>query len=437
MTQKIIEDLEIEIAGLEKILRSKKLELKNLRESVLTSPPKANKRLTKEDIERFSRQIIIPAIGCKGQMALTAASVLIVGAGGLGCPASQYLTGAGVGCIGLVDYDDVECSNLHRQLLHSEESIGMPKVSSASEALKRLYSKTNIVEYKTQLRSSNALDIVSKYDVVVDATDNVATRYLLNDACVMLGKPLVSGSALRLEGQLTVYNYNGSPCYRCLFPKPPPPETVTNCGDGGVLGVVPGVIGVLEALEAIKIVLGWTGVLSGQLLLFSAESGTFRNIRLRGRNPGCDACGDAPTITSLIDYEQFCGTKATDKDTALKLLAREQRISPETLNEIFICKKKGLLIDVRNSEEFDMCAIPHSINVPLKNIDDPSTVNKIKGLLQNDDSHQENLSVYVVCRRGNDSQKAVLKLQEILRDQNLVICDLEGGLHAWSKKNRC
>lgn len=390
-------------------------------------------KLSKEDVERFSRQVIIPAIGCKGQLALKTSSVLIVGAGGLGCPSAQYLAGSGVGHIGLVDYDEVECSNLHRQLLHSEDNIGVSKVTSAAEALKKLNSRLRISEYHLQLNSSNALNIIQQYDIVIDATDNVATRYLLNDACVLSGKPLVSGSALRLEGQLTVYNYNKGPCYRCIFPKPPPPETVTNCGDGGVLGAVPGVIGVLEALEAIKILLGWSGILSGQLLLFSAESTAFRSVRLRSRNINCDVCGENPIISHLIDYEQFCGAKATDKDSGVTLLRKEQRIKAQALFDSFISRGEGALIDVRSPEEFEMCAVPRSLNIPLKNIDEPDSVGQIMTILK-EEAKQNPFPVYVVCRRGNDSQKAVLKLEKALQDQNVVVRDLEGGLHAWARK---
>ncbi|XP_034253289.1 adenylyltransferase and sulfurtransferase MOCS3 [Thrips palmi] len=429
-----ISNLEKQIAYLQEVLRCKEEELRALQANEQHASFCSPDKLSKDDVERFSRQIIIPAIGCKGQMALKTSSILIVGVGGLGCPAAQYLAGSGVGHIGLVDYDEVECSNLHRQLLHTEDSIGVPKVTSASIALKKLNSSLRISEYHTQLNSSNALNIVQKYDIVIDATDNVATRYLLNDACVLSGKPLVSGSALRLEGQLTVYNYNKGPCYRCIFPKPPPPETVTNCGDGGVLGAVPGVVGVLEALEAIKIVLGCSGILSGQLLLFSAESSAFRNVRLRTRNASCDVCGENPKISHLIDYEQFCGAKATDKDSSICLLREEQRINAPALFDSFVSKCEGLLIDVRSPEEFEMCAVPRSLNIPLKNIDEPDSVSQIITALQDKQAEQNPFPVYVVCRRGNDSQKAVLMLEKVLKDQNVAVRDLTGGLHAWARK---
>jgi len=273
----------------------------------------ADKKLTNVEIDKYSRQLIMPEIGMKGQQTLKNSSVLIVGAGGLGCPSSLYLTGAGVGRIGIVDYDNVKLNNLHRQLLHSEISTGQPKVFSAADSLRKLNSSVEVTPYDIQIDSSNALDIIRQYDVVVDATDNVATRYLLNDACVMASRPLVSGSALQLEGQLIVYSYNNGPCYRCLFPVPPPPETVTNCGDGGVLGAVPGVIGVLQALETVKILLGHHGVLSKSMLLFDGSDCSFRKVRVRDRNPSCAVCGSEPSVTALIDYEQFCGSKANDK----------------------------------------------------------------------------------------------------------------------------
>ncbi|KAK3926908.1 Adenylyltransferase and sulfurtransferase MOCS3 [Frankliniella fusca] len=435
-----IASLEKEIDELRKILRKKEKELSLLKECHVNKEKclginklKLDDKLSKDDIERFSRQIIIPTIGVKGQQLLKAASVLIVGAGGLGCPAAQYLTGTGIGHIGLVDYDAVDRSNLHRQLLHTQENIGVSKVASAAGALKQLNSSIRISEHNIQLDSSNAIEIVQQYDIVIDATDNVATRYLLNDVCVISGKPLVSGSALRLEGQLTVYNFNQGPCYRCIFPSPPPPETVTNCGDGGVLGAVPGVIGVLQALEVIKIVLGWDGVLSGKLLLFSGEQSTFRNIRLRVKNPSCVICGDHPLITKLIDYEQFCGAKASDKDNAINILREEQRVSPEILHSSFMCNDEGILIDVRDTVEFKMCSLPNSINIPLKSIDETSSIQKIKEIVECKKKTHQNCPVYVLCRRGNDSQRAVLKLEKSLQEENVAVCDLKGGLHAWAR----
>lgn len=342
------------------------------------------------------------------------------------------MCGAGVGRIGIVDYDTVELNNLHRQLLHTEPSIGLPKSISASNQLQLLNSSVNVSVHHVQLNSENALELIENYDIVLDASDNVATRYLLNDACVMLKKPLVSGSALQLEGQLTVYNLRNGPCYRCLFPKPPPPETVVNCGDGGVIGVVTGAIGTLQALEAIKIILNMEDTLSGRLLLFDAAKTTFRNIRLRGKQANCAMCSDNPTITKLIDYEQFCGMKASDKDAKLNILSPNQRISVEELQRIRASDLKHLLIDVRTENEFEICQLDSTENCPIKmfaNRNDRETelIERIKN---------ENVPVYVICRRGNDSQIAAHQLHAHLQEHNcdVEVKDVVGGLHAWTRQ---
>lgn len=318
-------------------------------------------------------------------------------------------------------------------MLHTEPSIGLPKVQSAKRQLLQLNSSVNVSVHHAQLSSANAFEIIKSYDVVLDASDNVATRYLLNDACVILKKPLVSGSALQLEGQLTVYNYRNGPCYRCLFPKPPPPETVTNCGDGGVIGVVTGTIGTLQALEAIKIVLQKEDTLSGRLLLFDAARTTFRNVRLRGKQENCTVCSEYPTITTLIDYEQFCGMKASDKDTKLSILSADQRITVEELQQIRANKLKHLLIDVRTENEFEICRLDNAENCPIKiftgqNERETDLVERIK---------QDNtVPVYVICRRGNDSQIAAERIIADLRKSkcDVVVKDVIGGLHAWAKQ---
>lgn len=390
--------------------------------------------LSNGEILRYSRQIFLPEIGIKGQIKLKNSSILIVGAGGLGCPAALYLASAGAGQIGIIDYDDVEINNLHRQLLYAETQIGIPKVNAAAENLNRLNSDIKVIPYKIQLDSSNALNIIKSYDVVIDATDNVATRYLLNDACVLSNKPLVSGSALKFEGHLSVFNYNG-PCYRCLFPKPPPPETVTNCGDGGVFGPAVGTIGVLQALEALKIVLDLPHVLSGQLLLFDGLETKFRKINLRGKNRNCAICGEHPTLCKLIDYEQFCGAKANDKEPKLNLLKNEDRISVEEYNTTLkLGTETHLLIDVRSAEEFDICHLKNSINIPLRNINNNEKVTLIRNRIQEIQKQHNDASLYVICRRGNDSQKAVKSLQETFKESNIEIKDVIGGIHAWSKK---
>lgn len=345
----------------------------------------------------------------------------------------MYLCGAGIGHIGIVDYDTVELNNLHRQLLHTEHSIGLPKANSAKRQLLQLNASLKVSVYPVQLSSENALKLITNYDIVLDASDNVATRYLLNDACVMLKKPLVSGSALQFEGQLTVYNYRNGPCYRCLFPKPPPPETVTNCGDGGVIGVVTGTIGTLQALEAIKIILNMDETLSGRLLLFDGAKSTFRNVRLRGKQINCAVCSEHPSITELIDYEQFCGMKASDKDTKLAILPANQRITVEELQQIRANKSKHLLIDVRTENEFEICQLENAENYPIKifadrNERETNLVERIK---------QENVkNVYVICRRGNDSQIAAKRLLTSLQAQNsdAIVKDVIGGLHAWTQQ---
>lgn len=349
----------------------------------------------------------------------------------LGCPAALYLTGAGIGCIGLVDYDAVEISNLHRQLLHKEHLTGIPKTTSAKNSLTELNSTVNIIEHVLALNSQNALEIIKKYDIVVDATDNVATRYLINDACIMLKKPLVSGSALQFEGQLTVYGYENGPCYRCLFPIPPPPETVTNCGDGGVIGAVPGVIGTLQALEVVKIVLKMSGVLTGRLLLFDGTTTSFRTVRLRGKRNDCHICSDSPTITNLIDYEQFCQMRASDKDSRLELLSPEQRISAPDYHQLTEKRIQHLLVDVRSENEFEICKLDDSINIPIKEFLGQTLGASAQALIDKAKANQT--PIYVVCRRGNDSQIAAARLQKLLTDSNIDVKDITGGLHAWTK----
>ncbi|XP_075168918.1 ubiquitin-like activating enzyme 4 [Haematobia irritans] len=385
--------------------------------------------LNNDDIARYSRQLILPNFGVKGQIKLKQTAFLIVGMGGLGCPASQYLLAAGCGRLGLVDYDDVERSNFHRQTLHTEVNIGMPKVESAKLSLQQINPHCHIDCHRLLLNSENALEILRQYDVILDCTDNVATRYLLNDACVMLNKPLVSGSALQMDGQLTVYNYGeNSPCYRCLFPVPPPPDTVTNCGDGGVLGAVTGVIGSLQALEAVKVALGGLGgeVMAGRLLIFDGARCQFRNIRLRAKRADCDVCSPNPMINHLIDYEQFCGMHASDKNTALNVLTSDQRLEVEDYRDI-LAQTNHILMDVRQPAEFEICHIPKSENVPLKTILNDEYLKRFEEQLKD-----EQMGIVLVCRRGNDSQLAAQHI--INKFPQRTIFDLKGGLHAWHYK---
>ncbi|KAF8935124.1 Molybdenum cofactor synthesis protein 3 [Haplosporangium gracile] len=382
--------------------------------------------LTNPEIARYGRQLILPDFGIQAQMDLRNCSMLVVGAGGLGASCALYLGAAGIGRLGIVDHDTVDISNLHRQVIHNEARQGMSKARSAALSVQLLNPHCEVVAHELVLESSNAQEIINAYDVIIDATDNVATRYLLNDASVLGQKPLVSGSALRLDGQLTIYNYRDGPCYRCLFPTPPPSETVTNCSDGGVLGVVPGIIGCLQALEAIKIATGLNKEDPPTMTLFSANSSTmFRTIKLRKRKADCIMCGDAPTITKLIDYVRFCGSSATDKTPDLFLIPYNERITCQSYSEVLKNSVPHLLLDVREKVQFDICSLPSSLNIPLKVL--PNELEKVKASLE---GHTDR-PVYVVCRRGNDSQPAV----KILQENGITmgeIKDIVGGLERWS-----
>lgn len=423
-SQEKINQLRSEIEYLRQNLKVKEAELQELEQAVLS----------KEEIVRYSRQIIIPEIRVKGQTKLKTSSVLIVGAGGLGCPAAIYLAAAGVGHIGLIDYDQIDETNLHRQILYTTDDVGQRKVKAAARLLKRSNNHVKVTEYDMELNSKNALPVVGQFDVIVDATDNLATRYLLNDACVIQGRPLVSGSALQFEGQLTVFNYDGGPCYRCLYPQPPPPETVASCGDVGVIGAVPGVIGVLQALETIKIIVGLSDILSSRMLVFDGTSSVFRNIKLRGKNKSCEVCGASPTITELIDYEQFCGSPANDKVRHLNLLEKDERISPAELKNWQQNNVPHVVVDVRSDNEFEMCSIPDAVNIPLAEMDKNENLEQLKDIIQNKrEKSCDVVNVCVVCRRGNDSQLGVRQLKKLLDDISLVsIQDLRGGLHGWA-----
>ena len=390
--------------------------------------------LTNDEVSRYSRQLIMPEIGVAGQKRMKETSVLIVGCGGLGCPASLYLTAAGIGKIGLIDADKVEISNLHRQVLHTEDRVGLPKTESAIQSLSKLNHNVDLEPITTKLTRTNAIDIISKYDIIVDATDNVVARYLINDACVLSGKPLVSGSALRFDGQLAVYNYNQtSPCYRCLFPTPPPAGTVTNCSDGGVIGVVPGIIGSLQALETIKIAAGLEPAYAGILLLFDGRSGQFRNIKIRSKKPDCAVCSENATIgKELIDYEQFCGTPVCS--TGLSILLPFERLSvTEYKEQVMDVKKDHILIDVRPKVEQDIVKLDHSETIPLAELTNGREgIERVSKLL----SQAGTNNIYVICRRGNASQKAVRFLKDNLAmsGDDLEIKDLVGGITAWREQ---
>ncbi|NXJ24768.1 MOCS3 sulfurtransferase, partial [Dicrurus megarhynchus] len=342
---------------------------------------------------------------------------------------------------GLVDHDVVETSNLQRQVLHGEARRGRPKARSAAAALRRLNSAVQYVPYRGALRPRSALRLVRQYDIVADCSDNVPTRYLVSDACVLAGKPLVSGSALRLEGQLVVYNYRGGPCYRCLFPQPPPPDAVTNCADGGVLGVVTGIIGCIQALEVLKIASGMGSSFNQYMLMFDALEGRFRNIKLRPKKPDCAVCGDNPSVTCLQDYEAFCGSSATDKCRTLQLLPSQDRISVQQYKELLDERVPHVLLDVRPQVEVDICRLEHAVHIPLSKLEEKNEESlqylqkRICEEKQKTDD-QASLPVYVVCKLGNDSQKAVKILQELPAKEfgSMLAKDIKGGLMAWATK---
>lgn len=448
--------LETEISELRRILKEKENELQELKS--LISDQQSSKELNNHSqpisdaskssvdaclpkwaIERYSRQILLSDIGVEGQVKICSAKVLIVGAGGLGCPAAMYLAGAGIGEIGIVDYDAVDLTNVHRQLLHHESNENTSKAFSAAESLRCINSKIKITPYNVQLDSKNAQQIASAYDLVLDCSDNVPTRYLLNDLCVMLKIPLISGSALKMEGQLTIYGYRRQdhhqetyigPCYRCVFPTPPPPAAVGSCSAHGVAGPVPGTVGTLQALEAIKYVIGRTErhLLVGRMLLFDGEDATFRAVKLRPRRPACVACGDRGG-GRLIDYEQFCNAPAKEKDLDLEVLAPENRVSANELNVMMNNEERGgrhLVVDVRNEQEYAMCHIQGSVNYPVENLH--------RNLEELIEKTKEFDGVVFVCRRGNDSQVVAKKVLDVTdKERWSKVKDLVGGLHSWSK----
>ncbi|XP_061599115.1 adenylyltransferase and sulfurtransferase MOCS3 [Cololabis saira] len=440
-----LKDKEKEIAALKsklEQLEKSHTSVPELQSTVTPLTPLTTKpSLSNEDILRYSRQLLLPELGVKGQLHLCKTSVLIVGCGGLGCPLAQYLAAAGIGRLGLLDYDEVELSNLHRQILHGEENQGQAKSLSAARAVRRLNSTVECVPYHLQLSPENALQLIQQYDIVADCSDNVATRYLVNDACVLSGKPLVSASALRMEGQLTVYNYRGGPCFRCLYPVPPPPETVTNCSDGGVLGVVPGIMGCFQALEVLKIASGQGSSCGQQLLMFDAQDARFRSIKLRPKQAGCAACGENPSVTRLIDYEAFCGSAATDKCRKLNLLSEDQRITVQDYKSIVDIAGPHILLDVRPLVEVDICHLPFSLNIPLSSLEERKS-GQIQLLQERISQLKQQIPgdcrppVYVICKQGNDSQKAVQVLEKMSGSEvdSIRVKDICGGLMAWAKK---
>src|SRR5713101_6692934 len=317
--------------------------------------------LSNEEIARYSRHVIIPEVGMTGQRKLKAASVLMIGTGGLGAPLGMYLAAAGVGRLGLVDFDVVDVSNLQRQIIHGTRDVGRPKISSARDRLEDINPHVEIETHETRLTSANALQLFGNYDVIVDGTDNFPTRYLVNDACVLTGKPNVYGSIFRFEGQASVFWAERGPCYRCLYPEPPPPGLVPSCAEGGVLGVLPGIIGAIQANEAIKIILGAEDILVNRLLLFDAWHMKFRELKLR-KDPKCPVCGNNPTIKELIDYEEFCGIVPQPQPVTAETL---EEITATELHERLTRGDKLQIIDVREPHEFEIARIAGSRLIPL------------------------------------------------------------------------
>jgi adenylyltransferase/sulfurtransferase len=366
--------------------------------------------LDAEEVLRYSRQLVMPELGVAGQRRLKAGRVLLVGAGGLGSPAAMYLAAAGIGHLGLVDFDTVDASNLHRQLLYGSSDVGRRKLEAARERLSAVNPHTDVETYETRLTSANALEIMRGYDVVVDGTDNFATRYLTNDACVLLGKPNVYGSIFRFEGQASVFAVPGGPCYRCLFREPPPPGLVPTCAEGGVLGVLPGLVGMIQATEALKLVLGSGEPLVGRLLLVDALTMRFRTLQLRP-DPTCPACGTRE-ITELIDYDEFCGTRgATEADTGDIITPRELAGSLQRRDDV-------QLIDVREPGEWDIARLPGARLLPLATLADS---------LDSIDGERE---IVVYCRTGLRGERAarMLRAAGFGRVRNLA-----GGINRWSE----
>jgi adenylyltransferase/sulfurtransferase len=369
--------------------------------------------LSRDEVFRYSRHLLIPEVGMEGQRKLKAARVLSVGAGGLGSPVSMYLAAAGIGTIGIVDFDTVDLSNLQRQLLHSTSDVGRPKLDSATDRLNELNPGVRVEAHRIVLTSENALDLIGQYDIVIDGTDNFPTRYLINDACVMLGKPCVYGSIFRFEGQVSVFAAKDGPCYRCLYPEPPPPGLVPSCAEGGVLGVLPGVIGTIQATEAIKLIIGAGEPLVGRLLVFDALKMRFRELKLR-RDSECPVCGDHPTIREPIDYEQFCGVPRAGTAEA----RGEFDITAGELKHELDEGRKLLLLDVREPSEYQINRIPGSTLVPLAELPE-----RLDDLGPDPD-------IVAYCKVGSRSATAV----ELLRAAGFRARNLAGGIVGWIDK---
>ncbi|OGW92043.1 MAG: molybdenum cofactor biosynthesis protein MoeB [Omnitrophica bacterium RIFCSPHIGHO2_02_FULL_63_14] len=372
--------------------------------------------LNQDEILRYSRHLIMPEVGVEGQEKLKIARLLLIGTGGLGSPAAMYLAAAGVGTLGLIDFDVVDFSNLQRQIIHSTEGVGRPKVDSAKERLTQLNPNVRVITFNEMLTKENIMRVIKDFDMVIDGTDNFQTRYLVNDACVFTKKPFIYGSIFRFDGQVTVFYPGKGPCYRCLFAEPPPPGMVPSCAEGGVLGILPGVIGVIQATEAVKLIIGKGEPLIGRLMLYDALRMNFREVKFR-RNPKCPVCGDHPTIQSLIDYEAFCGIPRRGEEKKETKADGIDEITAAELKGWMDRKKKFVLLDVREPNEYDINRIPGSKLIPLGQV-----VERAKEL----DTADE---IVVHCHFGGRSAKAAGLLQGLGFRK---VKNLAGGIDAWS-----
>ena len=376
----------------------------------------SNMTFSQNEIQRYSRHLIMPEVGMTGQKKLKSASILLIGAGGLGSPLGLYLAAAGIGRLGLVDFDVVDHSNLQRQVLHTTADVGRPKLQSAAEHLQAINPEVALDLYETHISSANAMELMEPYDIVIDGTDNFPTRYLVNDACVLLGKPNVYGSIFRFDGQASVFHPPHGPCYRCLFPEPPPPGMVPSCAEGGVLGILPGTIGVIQATEAVKLILGTGKSLIGRLMIYDALDMTFREMKIR-RNPECPLCGENPTIKELIDYEQFCGIPSQQEDTSLS--EPNWEISVSDLHAQVQGDPKPFILDVRNPVEYEICKLPESVLIPLSQL--PQRTGEL----------DPDMEIIVHCKTGQRSAQAV----EFLRQAGFQkVKNLLGGIEAWAEE---
>ncbi len=372
--------------------------------------------LSNDEIKRYSRHLILPEVGLEGQKKLKSARVLMIGAGGLGSPLGLYLTAAGVGTLGIVDFDVVDFSNLQRQILHTTPDVGRLKLDSARDRLQAMNPHVTIVPYETRLSSENALEIFRDYDIIVDGTDNFATRYLVNDACVLLGKPNVYGSIFRFEGQASVFWAEKGPCYRCLYEEPPPPGLVPSCAEGGVLGILPGLVGVIQATEVIKLILGEGDPLIGRLLLVDALGMRFRELKLR-KNPDCVLCGTHPTLTGLIDYEAFCGVGPGGEEQPAHQEGLE--ITPQNVKAMRESGREFVLLDVRNPHEWDITHIEGARIIPLPDL--PQRMGEL--------SSADEIVTY--CHKGVRSMRAL----NLLRDAGFTrLHSMKGGIDAWAEQ---